>query len=211
MKEKLENLIALSIQKKVGILVGALFLLSGLYYFLILSASYSKIDEINTEVDRLELEISKKKGIVANLDKFREEVRELDQELSKALRELPDKKSIDILLSQISDKARNSGLEIVLFQPSPERLNDFYAEIPVQITVNGSFHQLAAFFNEVGDLDRIVNLTEYTITRTDLGSSGGDNKALNANNLESMITATSFRFLEEEERSALGGAKNKDK
>ena len=207
MKEKLENLIALSIQKKVGILIGALFLLAGLYYFLILSDSYSKIEEINTEVDRLELEISKKKGIVANLDKFREEVRELDQELSKALRELPDKKSIDILLSQISDKARNSGLEIVLFQPSPERLNDFYAEIPVQITVNGNFHQLAAFFNEVGDLDRIVNLTEYTINRTETASTSGGNKASNSDNLESMITATSFRFLEEEERKAIGGAK----
>ena len=210
MKEKLENLILLSIQKKVGILVGALSLLGVGYYFLILSASYSKIEENNTEVERLELEISKKKGIVANLDKFREEVRELDQELSKALRELPDKKSIDVLLSQISDKARNSGLEIVLFQPSPERFNDFYAEIPVQITVNGGFHQLAAFFNEVGDLDRIVNLTEYSIARTDLNSSG-DSKVPNSGILESTITATSLRFLEEEERKVQEQAKSKDK
>lgn len=190
-------------------LVGALALIAFAYYYLILSATYSKVDDMIAEIDRLEMDIAKKKGIAANLEKFREEVRELDQELTKALRELPDKKSIDILLSQISDKARNSGLEIVLFQPSPERFHDFYAEIPVQITVNGGFHQLAAFFNEVGDLDRIVNLTEYSITKNDGAADSQGRKGPGL--LESSITATSFRFLEEDERKAQEDAKSRNK
>lgn len=202
MREKLEKLIALPLKKKIPMLVGVLALFSFSYYYVFLSASFMKIEELKAEEERLEMEVAKKKGISANLDKFREEVRSLDRELTKALRELPDKKSIDILLSQISDKARNSGLEISLFQPSPERVQDFYAEIPVEISVSGSFHQLAAFFNEVGDLDRIVNLTEYTIGRKekDSGTESKTNSALKTIELESTITATSFRFLEESER-----------
>ena len=183
----------MSLYKKLGILAGVLLLLGFAYYYIFLSSSYMQISEFQQEVDELELEVSKKRGIAANLKKYRQEVKELDLELSKALRELPDKKDIDSLLAKISDKAKNSGLQVELFQPSPEKYGDFYSEIPVQLKVNGRFHQVAVFFNEVGDLDRIVNLKEFAIKKLD-----GDKKG----QLDITLTAASFRFLDETERKA---------
>ena len=195
----------MSLPKKLGILGGVLILLGFGYYTIFLSSSYTQIGEDQEETDELELEVAKKKGIAANLKKYRNEVKELDRELSKALRELPDKKDIDSLLAKISDKAKNSGLEVELFQPSPEKYGDFYSEIPVELKVNGRFHQVAVFFNEVGDLDRIVNLKEYSIQR------GKDSKAENSDVLNVVLTAASFRFLDEKERKARENKSKKKK
>jgi len=203
--EYVKKIIKMSLSKKIGILLGVLALLGFGYYTIFLSSSYAIIQEGQEEADELELEVAKKKGIAANLKKFRNEVKELDQELSKALRELPDKKDIDSLLAKISDKAKNSGLEVELFQPAPEKYGDFYSEIPVELKVNGKFHQVAVFFNEVGDLDRIVNLKEYGIKGIK-GAIEDKNSVLNAT-----LTAVSFRFLDEKERKAREKKSKKDK
>lgn len=192
MKEHIINILHWPLPKRLGILFGTLALIVFAFYYFILTGQWERNEELSMEIETLELEVSKKKGIVANLPRYREEVKRLDAELNKALRELPDKKSIENLLTQISDKARNAGLDINLFQPAPERRRDFYAEIPVRLRVLGTFHQLASFFNEVGDLDRIVNLTEYQIKLLELSK-----KEIR---LESEVTATSFRFLDDSER-----------
>jgi type IV pilus assembly protein PilO len=201
MKENIITVMHLPLPKRLAILIGTLgAILFGFYYF-VLTDQWLANEELATQIETLELDVSKKKGIVANLPRYQEEVRRLDSELNKALRELPDQKSIENLLTQISDKARNAGLDINLFQPSPERRREFYAEIPVKLRVIGTFHQLASFFNEVGDLDRIVNLTEYQIKLLELSR-----KEIR---LESEITATSFRFLDDSEREAAEEAQNK--
>ena len=193
MKEKFFDLLHLSLPKRLGILAAILGVFVAAFYFLYLSVDLAEVEQLDSEIEGLQMQVSKKKGMVANLTRYKEEVKRLDDELAKALRELPDKKSIENLLTQISDKARNAGLDIELFRPSPEKLRDFYAEIPVKLKVIGSFHQLASFFNEVGDLDRIVNLSEYKISLKNLGKE--------EISLESELTATSFRFLDESERA----------
>jgi len=195
----------MSLPKKLGLLAGIVALISVAYYTIFLSSSYVEIEDYRAEVDRLELEVAKKKGIAANLKKYRREVKELDEELLKALKELPDKKDIDSLLAKISDKARNSGLEVELFQPSPEKYEDFYSIIPVELKVNGLFHQVAVFFNEIGDLDRIVNLKEFSINKTQGGK--GNKKAV----LNTTLTAVSFRFLDDNERKARENKSKKKK
>jgi type IV pilus assembly protein PilO len=191
-KEQLEIILKLPLPKRIAILVGFLALTGFFLYYFSLSSSWMKIEELKSEVDDLQLEVAKKKGIVAKLPVFRKEVKRLDQELAKALEELPDKKGIEKLLTQISNKARNAGLDIELFQPAPERKKDFYAEIPVQLKVLGTYHQLASFFNEVGDLDRIVNLTGYQFVLNELTK-----KEIR---LSADVMATSFRFLDQKER-----------
>jgi len=203
MKEIFFNILHLSLIKRLGILLAIVALCGGLFFFASLSNDWAEVDELDEQIVSLQQQVSKKKGMVANLSRYREEVKRLDDELAKALRELPDKKSIENLLTKISDKARNAGLEIDLFQPSPERFRDFYAEIPVRLKVIGSFHQLASFFNEVGDLDRIVNLAEYRINLKDLNEE--------EIKLESELTAVSFRFLDESERVKVDEGKNKKK
>lgn len=192
MKEKLEAVLELPAHLKAGILVGSVALVVALYYFAIYSGVGEELAGLRGNIESMQREINEKKGIVAHLPRYEREVDRLDVELKKALTELPDKKSIEQLLARISDKARDAGLDIKLFQPMPEQLKDFYAEIPVEIKVSGTFHQVATFFDEVGHLSRIVNVNEFSIEEPKVD----ENQVF----VNTSAVATSFRFLEESER-----------
>ena len=201
MKEKMIDILELPFSAKIGILLATLGLLFGCYYFFVFKDLTTKISEQQEATDRLDEEIQKKKVIAAHLPQFEQEVAKLDVELSKALKELPDKKEIEQLLARISDKARDAGLEINLFQPQPEQMKDFYAELPVQIEVIGNYHQVASFFDEIAHLERIVNVDRFTIS----DPKPKDDEVL----VKTLAIATSFRFLEENERPQQDGGLKK--
>ena len=195
MNPKLEIVFESSPQIKLGILFGTLALICGIYYFSFYMAEAAETEEVTAAIDGpqgLRAKVFEKEAIARNLDSYEREVEVLDQQLSVALKELPDKREIYLFLDSISDKARNAGLEVPLFQPQPEQKKDFYAEVPVQIAVRGTFNQVATFFDEVGHLERIVNVDKFAISQPVF-----ENKDVQ---LTTNLTATTFRFLEESER-----------
>src|SRR3989338_11045492 len=88
---------------------------------------------------------------------------QLDGRLKEAVAQLPDRKEIPDLLSSISNKVKESGLDILIFRPRAENIQEFYAEIPVDIVVKGGFHSVATFFDEVGRLNRLVNIANIEL------------------------------------------------
>lgn len=192
MNETLENIFEQPTSVKVGILGGALALVLVGYWLMFYGALVEQKTQLTADIDQRRLEVAEKQGIVANLDRFTAEVDKLDIELAKALKELPDKGEIHLLLAKISDKAQDSGLDIKLFQPSPEVKRDFYAEVPVAIEVDGTFHQVATFFDEVGHLDRLVNLLDFSL----IDPSAEDSQSV----IKTTVVAKAFRFLDESER-----------
>ncbi len=136
-------------------------------------------------------QIATERNLAKNLAVYRAEVAGLEVHLRRALQELPDKKEIPDLLRSISSLATQAGLEEALFRPVPEVFREFYAEVPVSIAVQGSFHQVAAFFYEVGRLSRIVNINQIAIREPVVTDDGVRIKA--------ECTATTFRYLDEEE------------
>lgn len=192
MHESIENVLDMSPQVKIGILCGTLALIGGLFWWFLYTPVSEELSTVREEIDTLKLQIAEKVGIAANLDKFEDEVSRLDKELERALRELPDKREIDRLLDRISDKARDAGLEIQLFQPQGERMRDFYAEVPVELEVRGTYHELASFFDEVAHLNRVVNVQDFTLDKPKKGKDGMS--------LDTKVVVTSFRFLDESER-----------
>ena len=144
--------------KKLAILFVSLAAVIGIYWMNFLTPVKEEVAELQGSVESARGNVSKLRGIASNLGDFEKEIERLDGELVKALRELPDKKAIALLLSRIADRAKDSGLEVPLFKPKGEQKKDFYAEVPVEMEVRGTFHQVATFFDEVGRLDRIVNL-----------------------------------------------------
>ncbi len=179
-------------QVKIGILCGTIALIGGLFWWFMYMPVSEELVTAQEEIDTLKLQIAEKVGIAANLDKFEDEVSRLDKELERALRELPDKKEIDQLLDRISDKARDAGLEIQLFQPQGERIQDFYAEVPVELEVSGTYHELASFFDEIAHLSRVVNVQDFTMDKPKKAPAGVM--------LDTRVVVTSFRFLDESER-----------
>jgi type IV pilus assembly protein PilO len=120
-----------------------------------------------------------------------------------AASQLPDSKEIPDLLSTLSAKAREAGLEIILFRPRAENLQDFYAEIPVDIVVRGGFYNAAQFFEQVGRLNRPVNIDNIDLKNPKIS---GDRVELEISSL-----ATTYRFLDETERKKVAEEKKPKK
>jgi len=98
--------------------------------------------------------------------------------------------------SSISAVARESGLEIQQFRQKAETYQDFYAEVPVEILVKGTYWQVEQFFKKVADLTRIVNVGDIGIKAPTLI----ENDPVQ---LQTSCAATTFRFLDEEERDRI--------
>lgn len=192
MNEFFERVISLSFKTRLGILFAALAAVCAVFYFNFYSALEEQVAEKSTAVAKLETQVNEKQQVVANLPRIQAEVGRLKVELSKAMLELPDEAEIERLLESIADKAKDSGLDVKSFKTKPEISRDFYAEKPMEIEVAGGYHQIASFFDEVGHLDRIVNLSNLSLQRPKSDDSG---EVLNAR-----MIATAFRFLPEKER-----------
>lgn len=201
MADALDKIVKLPTTKKIMILIGILFLISGGYYYLFYMSKQKEISELQSKLDQLKSDLIKKQTIARKLVKFKKEVAKLNEDFTIALVQLPNKKEIPTLLSNISKLGRETGLEFLLFKPMPEVKRDFYAEIPVDIKVLGRFHNVAAFFDKVSKLPRIVNITNLNMSNTKT-SDGEDSLTISC-------LATTFKFLEKEDKSETKNTKKK--
>ena len=192
--ERLESLTAP--QKLMGAM--GIYLLVTLVLFLMLIRPTTKNTEL--AVDRqaqLEAEEIENRKIAENRALWEESVNRLNEELAKAVKELPNSREIPELLRRISSIGKKIGLEFRLFQPMPEIIREFYAEVRVKLKVQGSFHEVATFFDRVGKLNRIVNIRNITL------SDPGERSGKIMMTIEG--TAVTYRFLTDDERAAVGG------
>ena len=140
----------------IGFLVYILIFMA--FHVLVNKRLKTQIDDAHRRTGELIEERDKTRRIAENKDQFQRDVEKLNEELSRALKELPNEREIPGLLRNISHLGRKNGLEFELFQPLPEVRRDFYAEVPVEIVVTGTYHEVALFFDRVGKLPRIVNI-----------------------------------------------------
>jgi len=182
----LEKIEALSRLHRILICVGLFLILGGGFFYLIYMPKSGKVTELKKNYDEIENKLVKARASAKNLKRFKKQLEEAQVKFRLALQLLPDKKEIPNLLEGISNSGKDSGLEFISFRPGQEVSKDFYAEIPVNITVNGGYHNLAMFFDRVARLSRIVNILNISI-RDPKGAEG----VLNAT-----CVATTYRFLE---------------
>jgi type IV pilus assembly protein PilO len=187
--------------QKIGLLVGFTILISAAFYYFLYSPQADEIAKFNESIEAAQNEKSIKQKRAANLPKLQKELGELDVRLKEAIAQLPSKKEIADLLTSIATKAQESGLDINLFRPRPENYKDFYAEIPVEINIKGTFHNVIMFFDAIGRLTRLVNIDNVGFKNPNLS---GDQMIL-----ELTTTATTYRFLEEAERKKIAEEKAK--
>jgi type IV pilus assembly protein PilO len=187
--------------QKIGILAGLVIFLLIIGYFYIYLPGDDKITKLAEEITGVRGDRDRKKALAANLPKLQKELQEWDAKLRAAVAQLPDRKEIPDLLSSLSTKAREAGLEILLFRPRAENFQEFYAEIPVDIVVRGGFFNAVTFFDEVGKLNRLVNIDNIDLKNPKVG---GDQVALEISTL-----TTTYRFLDEAERKKVAEEKAK--
>lgn len=180
---------------KVGVIAGVLIAVTALNYF-VMSLSFGppisevekKIARVQVEQKRLDAEFIEKTAIANDLNRFRRERELLEQQLNEALAELPEEKNIDELLQFFQDRALKAGLEILSIEPRPAVPQGFYARLPIAMQVEGNFHEVATFFDSLGRLRRIVNVSDIVL----------DSPQTKAGKLavKSSFIATTFMFLD---------------
>jgi type IV pilus assembly protein PilO len=90
----------------------------------------------------------------------------LNEELKSALTQLPNEKEIPEILRTITNLGKESNLEFTLFRPKAEEPKQFYANVPIELIVSGSYHNTGIFFDKVGKLPRIINVVDFNMSRT---------------------------------------------
>jgi len=196
--EKIENLSKL--HRIVIFCATIAILIGGFTYF----SYYPKLKTLNVqkkEFNLLQQKLAAAQQKAANLEKFREEKRKAEAHFQVVKTALPEKEDIPSLLAGVSQSGQDSGLEFVLFQPNPEVVKDFYAEIPVSINVTGEYHDVALFFDRVSRLSRIVDIKDIEMTpvaeiKTVKKSSPSGSQTVPANILSTKCTAVTYKFVE---------------
>ena len=199
MNDLLERFFELETRQRLMACTAAVVLVFGAYWYFVYSGRRTETLVTMAKIADLKQQRDSKQKLVANISQLQETVRDLGAELKQAEARLPDSKEIPDLLSSISSAGRDSGLEVISFRQRTEQLKDFYAEVPVDLTVRGNYHEVASFFDRVGQLDRIVNVGDIAIQSP---KREGDEMIV-----DTVCSATTFRFLDEREREEIAKEK----
>ncbi len=149
----------------------------------------------------------------ANLEAYRQQLAEIERTFGAMLRQLPGKTEVPSLLVDISQTGLAAGLQERLFQPGNETKKDFYAELPIKITLTGGYHEFGLFVSGIAALPRIVTLHDIEITRTSTRGSSRGRTPAPTDDLTLNLTAKTYRYLDEDELAAPSeeGGKGKGK
>ncbi|PLX86560.1 MAG: pilus assembly protein PilO [Desulfuromonas sp.] len=188
MDPRVEKVLKLPTYQRVLILISLLVLLVVGFYFLLYQAQLEEYAAKEQQLASAQTKLIENRRIASNLPTFKAEHERLKQQLDRALTELPDKKEIPALLTSIGDLARQQGLDVLRFKPMGENAKGFYSEVPVELKLTGSYHDVAMFFDSVGNLPRIVNIGGLKMS----GAKTVDDRTT----LSVDCRATTFRFLE---------------
>jgi type IV pilus assembly protein PilO len=173
-------------------------LVIGLGYFFLISPSLDTLKLLSQEEITLRQSFEQKQQLAVNLPIYREQLTEMKKKFSGMLKELPQQNEMPALLEEISKTGVESGLTFVLFAPQNEIKHDFYIELPIQIEVVGSYHQLALFLSRVASMNRIVTLHNFTIENYQPVQSTNENAKKDAlaipDNLLMNLTAKIYRY-----------------
>lgn len=140
-----------------------------------------------------------KKRLAVNLEEHKRQLADIDRQFGALLKQLPNRAEMDSLLAEINQAGLGRGLQFELFKPGSDQIKDFYAEMPIDVRITGSYHDLGEFASDVARMPRIVTLSNIALDAAADGRLKLDAKAV------------TYRYLDEDElaqqRQAAQGAK----
>src|SRR5258708_1176739 len=173
---------------KAMLLLGVLIGIVALGYFLDWQEEMESLEAGRVQEAKLKDEYVAKQQQAINLDLYRQQLREIDSSFGALLRQLPNRSQMDALLVDINQAGLGRGLQFELFRPAAaETKREFYAELPVTLKLNASYHHIGQFSGAIRQLSRIVTLN-------DIGLTGGKDGSL-----VMVGKATTFSNLDEED------------
>jgi type IV pilus assembly protein PilO len=181
----LDRLQRLSKIQRIALWAGLLSVLIGAFVYFSYLPKFKKIDSLKGNLSKLEAQLEVAKKNAQELNAYRKKMHDVEEEFQIVMRALPEKEEIPTLLTGISNAGKESGLDFILWQPRPELQQDFYAEIPVAVKVSGDYHGVATFFENVAEMNRIVNIRDIDMTPDKQGDG-----------LTATCTVVTYKFIE---------------
>ncbi|HSH53987.1 MAG TPA: type 4a pilus biogenesis protein PilO [Methylotenera sp.] len=207
-----KNLGSLPLPVKAVLLAALFVLLLALGYYFLWSPSLESLDKAKAKEQELRQVFLDKKSQAINLEGYRQQMVEIEKTFGALLKQLPDKSQMDGLLTDINQAGLGRGLEFELFKPGKETQAEFYAEMPIAIKVQGTYHDLGAFATDISKLSRIVTLNNISV-----GTNSKDVKPTDGVLVMDAVAKT-YRYLDADEVAAKrkvekdkSGKKNKGK
>lgn len=153
-------------------------------YWFVIKDQYAQLERVQKTEQELRKTYEEKAYQVANLEVFKAQMAEMEETFGALVRQLPSETEVPGLLEDITNTALGSGLALQEVALQPEQKRDFYSELPINIRVSGSYHELASFVSSVASLPRIVTLHDLTIKPT-----GGEGEQL-----DMQVLARTYRY-----------------
>jgi type IV pilus assembly protein PilO len=145
----------------IGLFIGVL-LAAGVHYAWIRKVNEDIVKK-QSELKGLQEEIAKGRAAERKLSQFREEVKRLELELSKLLQILPSSRNTEELIKRIETLTRQGDFTLKRFTPGEPVNKEFYAEYPIDISLDGTYHNLALLFDRMSRFSRIINVEDLKI------------------------------------------------
>jgi type IV pilus assembly protein PilO len=172
----------------VGFGVG--LLLFALGFWRLLQPKRDEIAGYEVKLSELQTKIQEGRAAKQELPKFREEVRQLELELDKLLRILPARRNTPDLMRRIRSLAEQGDFSLKRFTPGQLADKEFFSEWPIAIAVDGTYHNLALFFDRISRFSRIINIEDLTVSAMP--------KAEGAHTITAQFTSKTFVYKEPE-------------
>ncbi len=205
------------LKMKAVVVLVAFLLIGYLYWYLFMSSALEKKSSLNVKLSEIQTKIKEQEKLASQLDKYMADVKALQENYKMALQKLPDQREIPNLFHSVASVGKEAGIEFLLFQPKapvPKGMNasasakpkvdakgkkgaaapapePFYEEIPVAVSMVGSFQNILYFFDKVAKLPRIINISDVTISKDSRSAT---------QLVSSTFTIKTYMFIEKKEK-----------
>ncbi len=152
--------------QKIALGVFGLAIIGVASYYFLLAPLEAKLVQLRAQNAALTDEVVRSRAMVADLAKTRREMAELEAKVGVLKDRLPTEREMPTLYRSLNDAGSQAGLGIALFQPREAQTKDYYVEIPITVSAEGSYHQLGEFLERVARLPRVVTLREMKLAST---------------------------------------------
>jgi len=152
---------------RVAVFLGLLALTIALAWWFDWRDQAELLERRQGEEVQLRQDWASKKRLAVNLEEYRRQLDETDRQFGALLKQLPNRAEMDSLLADINQAGLGRGLQFELFKPGPDVVKDFYAEMPIDVRIIGSYHDLGQFASDVAQMPRIVTLSNIVMDKQD--------------------------------------------
>jgi type IV pilus assembly protein PilO len=164
--------------------------IAGGFFWFIWIPKQQELKDLKKAIDELTVDIQTNQEKANKLEALKQDRANAEQQLATLQQELPLEADVDLLLKQIAELGIKSGLDIKLWRPTSSRqgTSGLYTEHPVDVEVGGGYHAVAGFFDQVGRLQRIVNVTNLKMGQAKTNVKTSQNEVV----IQTSFVATAF-------------------